>query len=750
MSEGRSIAKMAVSAAKYHIDRPYDYIIPEDLIGLARPGMRAVVPFGAGSKKVEAVILSLAYDSEHKQLKNLHSLLDPEPVFSDASIRLALWMSDRFFCTVFDALRAMLPSSMLYKEGGRRQLGKTTGVVVLNVHKDDAAELARQKQKRAPKQAAILELLSKADNIPAKDLSTITETTLATLKTLEKQGLLSIEEHEVYRRPSITISAKKEIVSLNEEQSDVLNKLKPLLNSGKPEAALLYGVTGSGKTIIYIKLIEEAVVLGKTAIVLVPEIALTPQTVSVFSSYFGDSVAVIHSALGAGERFDEWKRIRSGEVRVVVGTRSAIFAPLTNIGLIVLDEEQEHTYKSENSPRYHARDVAKYRVARAGALLLLSSATPSVESMYAAKTGKYKLFRIEKRFNEKALPPVIIADMRAELKNGNNGSISSVLRQELEHNIQFGEQSILFINRRGTNPLVACGECGYTFRCRHCSVSMTYHSTNKRLLCHYCGFSQALPSSCPECGGMLKFVGAGTQKVELELLELFPGISIIRMDADTVSRVNSHDRLLSRFRDKNAQVLLGTQMVTKGLDFENVTLVGVLSADSSLYMSDFRAHEKTFSLITQVVGRSGRGEKPGRAVIQTFTPGHDVITLASKQDFDGFFESEITLRQSLGSPPIRDLLAITVVGLHEPAIISACAKLRSTLSGYFRADRTIKLLGPAPALVSKVKDKYRYRLLISCENTKRVRDTIAHAVKEFSRDKQSRGLTVFADADLHD
>jgi primosomal protein N' (replication factor Y) len=385
----------------------------------------------------------------------------------------------------------------------------------------------------------------------------------------------------------------------------------------------------------------------------------------------------------------------------------------------------------------------------AGALLLLSSATPSVESMHSARSGKYQLYQITHRFNKKDMPPVIIADMRPELKDGNNGSIGAVLRHELERNIRSNEQSILFINRRGTNPLVTCGECGFTFKCRHCSVSMTYHSSNKRLLCHYCGSSLNVPAVCPDCGGKLKFIGAGTQKVESELLEIFPGIDIIRMDADTVTRINSHDKLLSRFRDGKAQILLGTQMVTKGLDFENVTLVGVLSADMSLYMSDYRAHEKTFSLITQVVGRSGRGDKPGRAVIQTFTPGNEVIILASKQDYDGFYEREIYLRQALGSPPVRDLMTLAVTGIDETAVLTACARLRGTLDNYFRGSG-IKLLGPAPAPVTKVKNRYRYRLLISCENTKQVRTTIAHTIREFSRNNQSRGVSVFADAYLYD
>ena len=745
---GQSIARIAVSAATYAIDKPYDYKIPESMIAKAAPGIRVIVPFGRGDRKSEGVILSLT-SHDGKRLKSIEQVLDSTPVLSEENLKLALWMSDRFFCTVFDALRAMLPAGMWFKNGVMRQRDKMVKAAVLKISGEEADALAKQKRQKAPRQADVLEILAGAVSMSVKDICNLTGATVAAVNALEKQGILKIEEHEVYRRPEVRILKDPEPITLTSEQQAAFDGITPLIIRDRPEAALLYGVTGSGKTLVYIKLIESALELGKSAIVLVPEIALTPQTVGIFSSYFGDAVAVLHSALGTGERFDEWKRIRSGTVKVVVGTRSAVFAPIKNIGLIVIDEEQEHTYKSESSPRYHAREIAKYRVANANGLLLLSSATPSVESMYNASIGKYSLFRIQSRFNN-TLPGVIIADMREELKCGNGGSISLVLRGELEHNISNAQQSILFINRRGTNPLVACGECGFTFRCEKCSVNMTYHAANKRLLCHYCGFSRQISSTCPDCNGKLKYVGAGTQKAEAELKELFPGIGIIRMDADTVSRLNSHDKLLSSFRDGKAQILLGTQMVTKGLDFENVTLVGVLSADSSLYMSDYRAHEKTFSLITQVVGRSGRGERPGRAVIQTFTPGHDVIKLASKQDYDEFYEREIIFRRTLASPPVRDLMTLSAVGADENLVIRTCVRMHTALTNYFKDNRDIKILGPAPALVPKVNNKYRYRLLVSCKNTRQVRDTIAHTIRLVSAEKQSRGITLFADADAYD
>jgi primosomal protein N' (replication factor Y) len=745
------IARVAVSSATFAIDRPYDYIIPEELSHRITPGMRALVPFGRGDKKSEAIVLSIESQSNYKKLKQITLMLDEEPVLSDENIKLALWMSDRFFCTVFDALRAMLPAGMWYKESGTRQLGKTQNFAFLNIHSEEAVELAAQKQVRAPQQAAILKLLAGTEEMSVKDICGLTGASESSVKALEKSGVISIVKREILRRPAIHILQAENgriDFELNSEQSKVVDSIIPLLHKESPEAALLYGVTGSGKTMVYIRLIEEVIKMGKTAVVLVPEIALTPQVMSIFSSHFGDEVAVLHSALGVGERYDEWKRIRSGSVRVVVGTRSAVFAPLENIGLIVIDEEQEHTYKSENNPRYHARDVAKFRVTQSNGVLLLSSATPSVESMYNAQVGKYKLFRIDKRYNEKNLPNVLIVDMKQELKNGNGGSISSVLRLELEKNISEGYQSILFLNRRGSSPLVACGECGFTYGCERCSISMTYHSKNERLLCHYCGFSHKVPQVCGECGGKLRYIGAGTQKVESELLALFPDVKIIRMDADAVTRKNSHDKLLSDFREKNAQILLGTQMITKGLDFENVTLVGVVSADMSLYFGDYRSHERTFSLITQVVGRSGRGDKPGRAVIQTFTPAHEVIELSSKQDFDGFYEREIALRSAMESPPISDLLSIIAIGECEKTVLTACQKIRDSLHGYFKSITGVVILGPAPPPVYKVNNSFRYRLLIKCTNTKEIRKIIAHTLREFSRDKFGKGVSVFADTDV--
>ncbi|MDR1589646.1 MAG: primosomal protein N' [Oscillospiraceae bacterium] len=743
--ESFAAARVAVGAAVYAIDKPYEYGIPDSLRGRIAPGMRVSVPFGAGNRPSDGIVLSLVGKSDYPRLKYITSVQDDEPVLSDEHVKLAVWIGDRFFCTVYDAFRAMLPAGMWFKNGGRAIGDKTIRTAVLKIPGEDAVELAERKRSRAPTQAAVLDLLAREGRMAVADILYFTGARSTAVRALEKSDALYIEYVQALRRPDIKPARIDGELTLTQAQRGAYEKLEALTRGGGADAAVLYGVTGSGKTSVYIELIRSVTARGRTAIVLVPEIALTPQLVALFSARFGDGVAVLHSALAAGERYDEWKRIRRGDVSVVVGTRSAIFAPLRNIGLIILDEEQEHTYKSETSPRYHARDVAKYRCAHWGALLLLGSATPSVESMYGASTGRYKLLRLPDRYNERELPPAILADMKEEIKNGNGGSISSVLEREIFANIERGEQSILFINRRGANTLIACPECGFTHTCTQCSVSMTYHSANGRLMCHYCGYSEPVRADCPQCGGRLKYVGAGTQRIESELRELFPQAGIIRMDTDTVSGANTHETLLTRFREERAPILIGTQMVTKGLDFENVTLVGVISADMSLYINDYRAHERTFSLITQVVGRSGRGVKPGRAVIQTYTPSNEVIRLAARQDYDGFYTREIKLREIAGSPPMTDIFVITAAGLEEGAVIRGCMRLRGALEGYLRDVSGVKLLGPAPAPVVKINGRYRYRLSLCCDGTKRIRNTIAHTIRQFAKDRLNRGVSAYAD-----
>lgn len=489
---------------------------------------------------------------------------------------------------------------------------------------------------------------------------------------------------------------------------------------------------------------------GKTAILLVPEIALTPQMLRTFSSHFGDDIAVLHSSLSAGERLDEWRRIKNGEAGVVIGTRSAIFAPAEDLGIIIIDEEQEDSYKSENAPRYHARDVAKFRCAQDNALLLLGSATPDVESRWRAEQGSYAYFTLSRRFNEQSMPSVEIVDMKRELRRGNGSSISERLRSEISENLERGEQSILFLNRRGANKLITCVDCGFTYSCPNCSVSLTYHSFSRRLMCHHCGYTHRLDEHCPECGGTLKYVGTGTQKLEEELHGLFPDTPVLRMDTDTVAPAGGHDVLLERFQTERIPIMVGTQMVTKGLNFENVTLVGVISADQSLYAGDYRATERTFSLITQVVGRSGRFEKPGRAVIQTFTPENETIRQAARQDYESFYRAEIELRRLQALPPFTELLCITMSGREESLVLGCAAKARDELLDATRSESGVRVLGPAPLSVLRVNNNYRYRVTLCAPPGRGLRRFVADIVARYSSDKQFRDVSVYADTNPSD
>ncbi len=742
----RTVAKIAVSAATYWLDKPYDYLVPDQLSDRLRPGMRVYVPFSRGNRRTEGVVLALSDHSSCEQLKAVTALLDSEPVLSEEQLKLAYFMRDRFFCTVYDAVRAMLPAGLGFDEEGRRKLGdKNQEMARLAIDTEEAEALSRAKRMRSPGQADILEQLCAFECIPSRDLLLHTGATRAVLKALVKSGAVSLYSREVFRRPQIHVGETEPLPVLSSEQQKAFEGINRLAMEGKGAAALLFGVTGSGKTSVYIHLIEQQLRRKKSVVLLVPEIALTPQMIQTFSSHFGNEVAVLHSSLSAGERFDEWKRVKSGVAHVVIGTRSAVFAPVRSLGLIIIDEEQEETYKSENIPRYHARDVAKYRCSKAGCVLLLGSATPDVISMHAAMTGRYAFFELKNRYNAHNLPEVRIVDMKQELRSGNGGSISSFLRRELQENIERGEQSILFINRRGANRLISCGECGYVYRCPRCSVSLTYHSANQRLLCHYCGYSRRPDEVCPECGGVLRYLGTGTQMVEAEIRELFPETEVLRMDTDTVTPVGSHEKLFDRFRQEKIPIMVGTQMVTKGLNFENVTLVGVISADQSLYAGNYRAGERTFSLITQVVGRSGRGSKPGRAVIQTMTPENETILQAALQDYPAFYRSEIELRKLQHTPPFTEILAVTVSGTDEEHVYRACLAVRRRLDGLVNTGGTAEILGPTPLAVVKINNRYRYRVLVYGAVNAGLRAMIAGVVIECCKDKRFSDVSVFAD-----
>ena len=818
--ETADMVKVAVSAAPYSIDKPYSYLVPESLAAAAVPGVRVMVPFGRGNKESEGLILARVQEPKLPGSKAIRQILDSEPVLDKAGIDLALWMRGRYFCTVFEAVKTILPAGLWYglreiwslamepetarsaamgipgawqvldlleKQGGKADIrvlrdalgdgaekplkamkkaeiltcetdakrkiaDKSHRMVELAVNTEDAYALTEPKRRSAPARYEVVNFLATAGRTPAAEVSYYTGASARTLKAMEKAGLIAFSEEEELRVPSLDdVEPGPEIV-LNEEQQRAFEEILGRVQAAKPSVTLLHGVTGSGKTQVYLRLVQETLALGKTAMVLVPEIVLTPQMMRKFSSYFGSRVAMLHSSLKMTERYDQWKRIRRGEVDVVLGTRSALFAPLKNLGLIIMDEEQEGSYQSENVPRYDAREVAKYLCVREKAALVFGSATPTVETAWAAEQGSYQKALLRRRYNENALPEVLIADLRQEILNGNPGLISTPLRQELEKNLAAGEQSILFLNRRGSSRMLLCGECGYVPQCPRCSTAMTYHSANGRLMCHYCGHSEPAADTCPECGGWMKHVGAGTQKVEEELRELFPEAGILRMDADTTA--GGHEEILQTFERERVPILLGTQMVAKGLDFENVTLVGVLSADISLYVDNYRAAERTFSLLTQVVGRAGRGGKTGRAVIQTYTPGNDVIRCAARQDYDAFYESEIRMRRLRRYPPFADLFTVTVSGTEEGRVLRAAVSVRETLRQLCRRPELAagepEVLGPAPAPVVKVNNRFRYRCTLVGKNDKATREMLAWLQKDFAKDSTNRGMNLFVDHNAAD
>ena len=633
----------------------------------------------------------------------------------------------------------------------RKTQDKSEKIATLAQSPEETMAYAASRPKSAAMQRQVLELLCSVGSAAVKDVCYFTGASAATVNRLEKLGYLTLSQRPVLRCREIRPAKLSGPLVLNEEQQACFEGLASQMTQEEPGVALLYGVTGSGKTSVYIRLIQTCLENGKSAMLLVPEIALTPQLLGILAAYFGTQVAVLHSSLSAAERYDQWKRVKSGDARVVVGTRSAVFAPCTP-GLLILDEEQEHSYKSESAPRYDAKEVAIWRGAKEKALVVLGSATPSIESMYRAKTGLYRLYTLRQRYNGRPLPEVEIVDMREELKLGNDTSLSIPLRQRILETRQAGKQTILLLNRRGNSRALVCVDCRQTPECPRCSVHLTYHSANSRLMCHYCGFSMAAPDRCPACGGPLKTIGTGTQKVQQELTALFPDMETSRMDADTVSAVNTHEKILEHFQKENVPVLLGTQMVAKGLNLPNVTLVGVLDGDLSLYSGGFRAGETTFNMLTQVVGRAGRGDSAGRAVIQTLQPEHQVIGLAAKQDYDGFYDLEIRLRQAQAAPPFGDFALVTFSGQEEGQVLRGAAVFRDSLNAWLRQvpEEKCGVLGPAPCVVPKVNYNYRYQLTLRCRMTRPLRQLLAALLRKFSQDKANRGVNAYIDVNGYD
>ena len=715
--------------------------------------VRVMLPAGLWFKRREGYALApgvtesrlLALQSEEGDTGKLLSLFSLEnPICLLPEITQA--MDGRNMMPQLDLLCAQ--GVLTYRSNTlQRTRDKTERMYELAIEPEDA--LRRAGRGRSPVRIDIISCLSDGGALSAHELCYMTGATDGILRAMVKSGLLHAFREERLRTPDYSDVPPAPPIVLSTAQQAVYDGLSALAQGERAAAALLFGVTGSGKTLLYIKLIADVLARGRGAIVLVPEIGLTPQVIRTFVSHFGDQVAVLHSALSAGERYDSWKKIRAGDARVVIGTRSAVFAPVERLGVLIVDEEQDAAYKSEQSPRYHARDIAKYRAAQSNALLVLGSATPSIESYYGAQQGRYPMFRLSERYLGAELPQVVISDMRGLMRQGIDGSIGPMLRDEITRNLENRQQTILFLNRRGNSRVIACAMCGWVPECPSCSTTLTYHSANGRAMCHYCGYSIKVTENCPQCGSIhLHTETPGTQRVEEELHELFPSARVLRMDADTTGTRGAHEKLLKTFGAGRADILLGTQMVTKGLDFENVTLVGVLDADQSLYAQDYRARERTFSLITQVVGRAGRRFANGRAVIQTYSPSHEVILAAARQDYEAFYALEIEQRGALRYPPIEQLLVLTATGEIEQQVLAALVRLKTRLEGLMEgqfADFKYPVLGPAPASVVRVSGRYRYHLSLRCPDNKRRRALISGVMREFTANKQNRGVSLFAD-----
>ncbi len=801
------IAQVYIKTNNLNIDKPFDYIVPDGLKGQICVGSCVKVPFGGGNLPKEAYVTELKDESSFSVLKEVRAVTADFPVLTKSAISLCFYMRSRYFCTFSDAASLMLPPgtdikfeewiSLCHKyyektdfkltprqsqlvnllkenEGScemlqiksalgknartvvnalvdkgvleksfrdKRRANEKTKRLVSYCGEEDIIHVAKKMEKRAPGQAAVLLALSEYGEMSVPDIIAAASTTRNSVESLYVKQLICYKEVEVLRNPlEGKVFIPPEALVLSQKQEEAANKI----SEKKAGTFLLHGVTGSGKTEVYMKIVSSVLKEGKQAILLVPEIALTPQMTDRFFKRFGETVAVLHSGLSLGERLDEWRRIHRREANVIIGARSAIFAPCEKIGVIIIDEEHEQSYKSETSPRYHARDIAVFLSQKHQCPLVLGSATPSIESYYKAKTGAYTLIELSERYNKKSLPEVYITDMREELREGNKTVLSRMLASEMNKNLKSGEQTILFLNRRGYSTFVSCRDCGFVFTCPSCSVSLTYHKNSDSLVCHYCGHSEKIRTVCPVCqSNKVRDFGKGTQKAQEQIEEIFPLATTLRMDADTTSGKRGHEKLLDKFSVEKTDILLGTQMVTKGLDFENVTLVGVLSADASLNIDDFRAQERTFNLITQVCGRAGRGDKPGRAVIQTYEPENPTLILAAKQDYKAFYEEEIEYRRAFFYPPFCDIVTLTVSSTDEKEAENAIAKAFMKLKVALRNEDCV-FYAPAPAPLKKIQGRYRFRMWMKCSLDTLLIETLREIIHDKSTSSKS-DLSVIAD-----
>lgn len=794
------IAEIILEQTAYSFDMPYSYLIPDELLHLVRPGCRVVVPFGKGNTHRQGMVLSVGLGENDIPYKQIIRVIDEKPIIDKEMLELCKWMHEHCFCTYFDAVKAVLPTGISFtvsevfakgetpfseefdelnvffeknETASRQQLLDTfdflndsrisklvscgmleKGSQAARRMKDSMLKAVRmtidsdelEAMKLTPRQRETAQLISELGSASVKEVLYFTGASVSVINTLEKKGVIETFTREVYRSPiEYAENQKVDEINLTEQQQEAYDKLLGRYYSEKGEVALLYGVTGSGKTSVFLKLVDKAVSENKGAIIMVPEISLTPQTVSIFGNRYGKKVALFHSAMSLGQRMDEWKRVDRGEATVVIGTRSAIFAPVKNLGVIIMDEEQEHTYKSEKSPRFHARDLSKFRAAYNKALLVLASATPSLESYTAAKLGKYCLCSLPNRYGNAVLPEVKTVDMRREIMSGNAGALSGELKMSINEAIEKGKQAIVLLNRRGHNTYITCPSCGYIATCPNCSVSMTYHSANNRMICHYCSYSERAEKKCPYCKDKdLRFMGIGTQRVEEELKVTFPDARVLRLDADSTSSRDSFSGYLDDFAKGKYDIMLGTQMVAKGLNFPNVTVVGVLGADSAANSTDYRSFERSFSLLTQVLGRAGRGEDKGLAIIQTTDPGSNLIKLAAKQDYDSFYDEEIGIRKLMTYPPYCDIAQVLVQSSYKDLARKTAEdvlnSIKEQVEQEFR-DVKLRILGPSPAVCPKVNNKYRYRLIIKVKNSKDFRQLLRKATMI----KTERDTTVSVD-----
>ncbi|MCY8317876.1 primosomal protein N' [Bacillus vallismortis] len=797
-----NVAEVIVDVSTKNIDRPFDYKIPDHLKGMIKTGMRVIVPFGP--RKIQGFVTAVkdASDLSGKSVKEVEDLLDLTPVLTEELMNLSSWLSDKTLSFKITALQAMLPAALKAKYEKELKIAhgadlppqverlfsetktllysdipdhdmlkliqkhvqkgsidvtykvaqKTNKKMVrhiqANASKEELSKQAEGLSRQAAKQQAILHFFiaePEGVKISATDLCKKTDASSATIKTLIQKGLLKESYEEVYRDPYQDKMFKKtEPLPLTDEQSAAFQPIRQTLDNDEHKVFLLHGVTGSGKTEIYLQSIEKVLAKGKEAIVLVPEISLTPQMVNRFKGRFGSQVAVMHSGLSTGEKYDEWRKIHRKEVRLVVGARSAIFAPFENLGMIIIDEEHESSYKQEEMPRYHAKEVAIKRAEHHSCPVVLGSATPTLESYARAQKGVYELLSLKHRVNHQVMPEVSLVDMREELRNGNRSMFSVELMEKLEETIAKGEQAVLFLNKRGYSSFVMCRDCGYVPQCPHCDISMTYHRYGQRLKCHYCGHEEPVPHTCPECASEhIRFFGTGTQRVEEELTKVLPHARVIRMDVDTTSRKGAHEKLLSAFGEGKADILLGTQMIAKGLDFPNITLVGVLSADTTLHIPDFRSAEKTFQLLTQVSGRAGRHEKPGNVIIQTYTPSHYSIQLTKSHDYEAFYQHEMAHRREQSYPPYYYLALVTVS--HEEVTKAAVTaeKIAHFLKSNCGADT--KILGPSASPIARIKDRYRYQCVIKYKQETQLSALLKRILEHYKREIEQKHVMISID-----